>query len=77
MNVTKLAAADQPREFYKYTVEGVGYFPFEMLRYDSAWPAGSEAVSRLPQLENRCIRLCSYRPPTVDRWRSFGWIVQD
>ena len=80
MEVRKLAAPDRPREFYLYEVQGSGVLPLDMLRYDSAWPANSEAVSSMSPPrghaeERRTIRLASYRPPTDGRWRSFGWVV--
>ena len=80
MEVRKLAAPDRPREFYLYEVQGSGVLPLDMLRYDGAWPANSEAVDSMrppSAMERRTIRLASYRRPTVDRWKSFGWVVVD
>ena len=72
MEIRKLPADDRPREFYRYEVQGVGLFPIDMLRYDSAWPADSESVEAQGR---RTVRLSSYRQPTIDRWSSFGWTV--
>ena len=81
MEITKLAAADRPRERYRYKVNGTGTFPIDMLRYDCAYPASSEAVSAMgvgyPRDESarRTVELLSHHRPTIDRWRSFGWLV--
>jgi len=84
MEVTKLAAADRPRERYQYKVTGAGTFPIDMLRYDRAYPASSEAVSAMSThmrdagaRERRTVELLSHHHPTRDRWRSFGWLVED
>jgi hypothetical protein len=73
------------REPKVYTYEVMGLvspmmtFPFDMLRYDCAWPADPEAVSAIMgcvYMEERhtaTIRLRSRQRPTVDRWRSFNW----
>jgi hypothetical protein len=68
---------------FAYNVVGRGAFPFDMLRYDCAWPATSLDAGMLgPTVPDtsrswRTIRLYSCREPTVDRWRSFGWTVKD
>jgi hypothetical protein len=82
METRKLQAVDRPREFYRYEVQGIGGFPIDMLRYDSAWPTDSESASRMVTSRahaegRRTIRLASYHRPTVDRWSSFGWTVLD
>ena len=83
METTKLAAQDRPRERYRYKVSGTGHFPTDMLRYDCAYPASSEAVSAMgsdnprTHVQRRTVELCSHHLPTIDRWRSFGWIVED
>lgn len=83
METTKLAAQDRPREQYRYRVSGTGTFPIDMLRYDRAYPANSEAVSAMaagPWGETsvrRTVDLISHHRPTIDRWRSFGWLVED
>ena len=82
MEIRKLAPVERPREFYLYRVQGSGKLPLDMLRYDSAWPADQESVSRMSTPrgqgeERRTIRLASHHRPTVDRWRSFGWVVEE
>ena len=80
MEIRKLPAVDRPREFYRYEVQGVGPFPLDMLRYDSAWPANQGSVDGMVTARGhaegrRIITLASYHRPTVDRWSSFGWTV--
>jgi hypothetical protein len=74
---TPLTDDEKPRRWHTYWVTGRGQFPFDMLRYDQAWPADSDAASKLSAEESiydrRSVKLYSYRPPTVDRWNSFGW----
>lgn len=71
---------------FEYAVEGVGDFPLDMLRHDSAYPADQESVaailaglrwaaSRKRSREMLLVRLVSHRAPTSDRWLSFGWTV--
>lgn len=65
-------------KIYEYTVEGRGDFPFDMLRYDCAWPAIGDSAAYLivDQEERRMvrkIRLRSIQRPTEGRWSSFGW----
>jgi hypothetical protein len=74
---------------YEFTAHGRYPFPLDMLRYDACYPLGSGDVSkmqevisgpRVPTLVRErpilAIRLVSYaHAPTVDRWRSFGWVV--
>lgn len=64
-----------------FTVEGSGMFPYDMLRYDHAWPLNEPDDS--PRLAadwaegRRRVVLCSDSPqaPTVGRWESFTWRV--
>lgn len=66
---------------YTYTVQGAGEFPFDMLRYDSCYPATQEAVSVMapggprPRLPMRSVQVTGRREPTEGRWASFGWHV--
>lgn len=66
---------------YRYTVYGRGYFPFDMLRYDQAWPQYEEDATKFaPYRENseiREIRLVGLNNPTIGRWISFGWNVKE
>jgi hypothetical protein len=65
-----------------FKVEGRGPFPFDMLRYDQAWPAGSDdSAQMMPDVyERRIVKLTmfkrsSFPRPTTGRWASFGWVV--
>ena len=70
---------------YEYTVDGSGYFPIDMLRYDAAWPADTDSaiqiverlkpITREDRLERKPIKLRSYHAPTEGRWQSFMWGV--
>jgi len=78
----KLHADERPKMRYEYFVSGTGEFPFDMLRYDSCWPATGEDAAKIAlpfgdanRRKVRSIRLRSYRPPTVARWSSFTWSV--
>ena len=69
----ELIPKNRPAVMYTYWVTGKGPFPYDMLRYDQAWPL--ERVGDLPRDGNRSIKLCSYKRPTVERWLSFWWSV--
>jgi len=63
-----------------FTVEGSGEFPFDMLRYDHAWPYTEAHDSHLLSSETRerrrvVLMTDSPQAPTVGRWESFGWRV--
>lgn len=75
-------AGERPKRMYEYWVTGNGVFPFDMLRYDSAWPATSEDAAKLEwsfssryEDRHRSIKLRSYREPTGARWSSFLWSI--
>ena len=72
---TKVAAV--PKTLYTYYVSGKGAFPFDMLRYDTAWPATGEDAPLLgcSNQEFRSVLMFSFKEPTIDRWSSFGWSV--
>ncbi len=68
----------------KFTVQGTGVFPFDMLRYDRCFPASSEAASnmgddRMYNHVTREVELTSDQKrgwrPTEARWRSFSWRI--
>jgi hypothetical protein len=68
--------------YHRFTVEGTGPFPHDMLRYDACWPSTSEDASTITFEEDgmrRRIRLTTIghkdRVPTINRWLSFGWNV--
>lgn len=73
-----------------FEVEGCGSFPLDMLRYDCAFPRGSEDVDVILQGDGaitpqdfavrRTVKLARYTKlstaqPTAARWISFGWKV--
>lgn len=76
-------ASDRPRSFFEFTVEGIGTFPFDMLRYDQCWPKRESEDSTELELhprstrvrEARQVTLVGISPPTEGRWASFGWRV--
>lgn len=74
----------RPHKVYEYYVTGTGEFPWDMLRYDSAWPADSSDAAKLGVgywgndddcIRVRSIKMRSYRQPTINRWSSFTWSV--
>ena len=69
----RIDASDRPKVLYEYRVSGKGVFPLDMLRYDAAYPAGD--FHQGLDVRERSITLRSYLPPTIARWKSFGWIV--
>jgi hypothetical protein len=65
---------------YTYTLLGHGDFAFDMLRYDSCWPADPASASNLSvtradstYMSPREVTITGIRPPTTGRWQSFGW----
>lgn len=68
-----------------FVVRGRGEFPIDMLRYDSAVPLnGSDVTSVATDWAPGAARNVTLRrfypaggvaAPTVERWRSFGWVV--
>src|SRR5215475_13664006 len=84
-SVYVLRADERPKTVYEYFVSGTGEFPWDMLRYDAAWPVDSNDAANMglgfhdngmaAYKEVRSVRLRSYKPPTVARWSSFTWSV--
>lgn len=75
-------------QYFDFEVRGSGRFPFDMLRYDSAWPRTSEDAEEIGlawendgYFEARTVKLRTtimargQDPITPARWRSFGWRV--
>jgi len=73
---------------YRYIVEGHGFFPVDMLRYDTARivsMAERDLLHEMGGLDhherfNRCshrreVEIEGVREPTEARWASFGWVV--
>jgi hypothetical protein len=61
-------------KIFKYKVKGTWEFPFDMLRYDRCWPLDSGIVGLKGTRE---INIEGLNPPTIDRWNSFGWAVEE
>lgn len=70
----------------EYEVVGHGTFPVDMLRYDASYPSRhADAIIdpdlwTISSLEPRKVRLHHREShkgwtPTIDRWKSFGWVV--
>jgi len=66
----------------KFTVEGLGEFPLDMLRYDRCFPrTGMDCDSITYKGERRQVTLVALNrdsylwKPTYGRWESFGWNV--
>jgi len=74
----------------RFTVEGSGDFPFDMLRYDHCWPEGEAESYKIsltyancnsreddtyPGLRRVTLQSDSPHAPTEGRWRSFTWRV--
>lgn len=57
---------------------GATAFPMDMLRYDACHPVNGDDVDAMfwkNEGQLRTVTLNSNRPPTVQRWSSFGWRV--
>ena len=71
------------------TVQGIGNFPIDMLRYDCCFPQGSEDVGQIVYSADYHLRadallkkvpfkvtlVCASGRYTPGRWSSFGWKV--
>lgn len=79
---------------WEFTVEGrntQSSFPIDMLRYDSAYPANSDAVSAIAQSLGGTTKWFSNDPErtkvvklrttkgsiTPLRWKSYGWEIKE
>lgn len=59
---------------------GSGSFPFDMLRYDHAFPASELDSGRMIDKDHRQVRLSTHSAhggseASKLRWASFGWTV--
>jgi hypothetical protein len=70
------------RYFVRFTVEGSGIFPLDMLRYDRCYPRSeNDANTAQDGRVRRQVELLApnraeaYWQPTAGRWESFGWKV--
>ena len=72
----------------RFTVEGNGEFPLDMLRSDRSWPAGADDAARIgahygvadpERARERTVTLetAEKYAPNRQRWRSFRWHVID
>lgn len=74
----------------RFTVEGSGHFPIDMLRYDRCYPDGQDDVGEIDVCHHdgddyfkriRKVNLVTFHAikggehVTVARWASFGWKV--
>jgi hypothetical protein len=73
-------------KMFRYTVEGAGTFPYDMLRYDASYPdsqTDSVGIDKEANHKRRQVTLIhdEFGPrgrtwaPTADRWASFLWKV--
>lgn len=79
-DIHNLEAGERPRFVYTYWVTGTGDFPYDMLRYDGAWPVSSDDSYKLgwsyaDSGHRRSVMLRSNKEPTIARWSSFTWSV--
>ena len=77
----------EKRVLYQFTVEGIGSFPIDMLRYDECFPDDQESASKIANSISHSysvpqdgeIYLAAWHPkgwePTKKRWESFLWKV--
>lgn len=83
--VQKMFKSDRPmmvgmlkdRKSIRFTVQGGGEFPLDMLRRDECWPINGDEVKNLVGTGRRVINLESVarHGPTIERWESFGWKI--
>ena len=72
-------------KLYAFSVEIIGLFPFDMLRYDRCWPATEKDALALGTknfhltteefFDPRRVHLVGLRAPTYDKWMSFATSV--
>jgi len=68
------------RIIHRFTVEGSGSFPFDMLCRERAWPTSSKDAAMLElhyHRELRKIELSTFSmiPLNYDLWKSLNWKV--
>lgn len=64
----------------RFSVEGEGRFPVDMLREEECWPASFSDSIQLHATGPRRIQLQGYRTittnePNAPLWRAYGWRV--
>lgn len=69
------------RTVWTYMVSGTGRFPLDMLRYDRCTPLAGVDVAILENTFQghgyNSFAVIGPVEPTIDRWKSFGWQVND
>ena len=74
--------------FERFTVDGTGEFPHDMLRSDRCWPADADDAARIgshfgspdpEDVRSRTVTLETAEKfaPNRQRWASFRWRVTD
>lgn len=58
-------------------VTGRGEFPFDMLRYDSAWFSSQEDVAKATTGRDIRAVILEAHDMTIARWESFNWTVRE
>jgi len=72
----------------RFTVEGSGEFPLDMLRSDRCWPAGADDAARIGahygmadpdgvRARSVTLETAEKYAPNRQRWLSFRWRVSD
>lgn len=89
--MTKAIKLNSPmkwRHIAKVTVRRFGRFPIDMLRYDNCNPFREVDSSKIEEMNERvcpdgtvsifveCYSESQQAPWTVDRWRSFGTVIE-
>ncbi len=74
--------ATKTKKVWVFTVRGEGSFPFDMLRYDRAFPQTETDSTRMgwsprigPHGPREVSLITESSAPTDGRWESFGWTV--
>lgn len=69
------------QHWHRFTVDGRGQFPVDMLRYDQCHPIGPDDAANIQdgcRDHSRRVTLgrwaASTWVPTADRWASFCWV---
>lgn len=64
------------KKYWTFVVEGEGAFPLDMLWYDRCRPyQQGDTHWMLGNGRRSAMMVSSTKPPTPERWASFGWTV--
>ena len=67
------------KKIRSFTVEGIGAFPLDMLRYDECYPCTQGDVAKIAYKDSKQVYRVSLgtnnSTVTSARWESFGWRV--